>query len=361
MKRIKFIKMMAIFCVLCSYAVNCDFVFSAAEDCKWRIRISDNVEATHSIYPLEQVPIYRVMAISSPGADDNNPQHAGELNEDINTFTGIIASKFHEYSRPTIYGKYYYSPSEGQIGRGTLAQIKLFFKEPALHHVLYLSGHGSTRGLYYTAYKNLSGNVVEEAISLNELIIAFKEAHDKRIKKGLYIESTLVIVADFCYSGLWVNQLKELTEGTPDLIRGIGIGIQAACRGDETSKFGEGLSVFTEFLVQEDVGNRKIMQLLQKGAAHPIYYTVRSPLFAPTRSEYDDCLLFFMSDGKKGKKLRGCAGLEDLDSLNSVYRNDPIGWHPDMEGTNIRNRDFGGFMFIFVPKTYREEDNCQVM
>jgi len=107
--------------------------------------------------------------------------------------------------------------------------------------------------LYYSGHGDEDGNFVMDdgsKISFDDVVQLWtanlnerRDGHGRRRRR-------LIIVADCCFSGKWVQKLKQYFKTEP----GVSIGIQAACREDEysidtafTKEFGQKIAEGTNF------------------------------------------------------------------------------------------------------------------
>jgi hypothetical protein len=132
---------------------------------------------------------------------------------------------------------------------------------PKSVYMLYYAGHGSQdRGAF----------IMEDGkIYLSDIISVWRD------RPGLRRGQKLVIVADSCFSGLMIRELKAIPKEERDVLN---IGIQAACLHDEESSGG----TFTKAFTMKQLENRNFHWQQEADdyydgdaskVQHPCYYT----------------------------------------------------------------------------------------
>eukprot|EP01084_Bolivina_argentea_P274500 467908_1 len=116
---------------------------------------------------------------------------------------------------------------------------KLFNQYHRKVFVIYYSGHGYSDGGKWCFHG-------DQFISLNDILSLF----DTRIKSNIHTQQ-LIIIADSCYSGKWVQILKQLKRND--------IAMQAACKPTESSADSIKGGVFTIAFLKNSLNYKKKM------------------------------------------------------------------------------------------------------
>lgn len=277
--------------IFISFICQNENVFSMDyHDRKMYIHIEEDVTSSLLKNPSNYTLVF---ALSSAGRDTSR-EHAVVCKQDIDVFTSITASKYHLFT-PRMYEEYY-SAENPPTSVTPLEQIKQFFTVTAFNYVLYFSGHGDTDGDWQISYKNMDGEKIYTYITLEQIIQIFLKAVGERPwGEELTGRSRLLIVSDCCHSGAWINRLRDLTKDVWLYGKNIGwdiegIGIQAASRSYQSSKFGNTLSMFSEFFAGklEKITRKQILKMFfsESLAFQPTFYIVKRPSRAPSLEEW---------------------------------------------------------------------------
>eukprot|EP01084_Bolivina_argentea_P017572 32808_1 len=99
--------------------------------------------------------------------------------------------------------------------------------------ILYYSGHGTTDGDWCFEERDKSANGMVTHITLNDILCSW---NNRPIEDGK--QQKLIIIADCCYSGAWVDAIQN-TQNSKEII------IQSSCGANEVCYDGSSGGVFT--------------------------------------------------------------------------------------------------------------------